>query len=95
MSIPQDGNFLGLSCQLGGLRLNGISNYTTDVSPVPTPTPTSGTAQSLRFITIDDPKVVQDINPNSIVGYLEVKIGNVDSTGTGDFTQPFYIPLYQ
>jgi len=85
MSIPQDGNFLGLSCQLGGLRLNGIADIT----------PYAGTAPSLRFVTIDDPNVVQNVSPAAIVGYLEVKIGNVDSTGTGDFTQPFYIPLYQ
>ena len=85
MSIPQDGNFLGLSCQLGGLRLNGIAGNT----------PYAGTAPSLRFVTIDDPNVVQNVSPSAIVGYLEVKIGNVDSTGTGDFTQPFYIPLYQ
>jgi len=85
MSIPQDGNFLGLSCQLGGLRLNGIAGNT----------PYAGTAPSLRFVTIDDPNVVQNVSPAAIVGYLEVKIGNVDSTGTGVFTQPFYIPLYQ
>jgi hypothetical protein len=85
MSIPQDGNFLGLSCQLGGLRLNGIAGNT----------PYAGTAPSLRFVTIDDPNVVQNIDPNSIVGYLEVKIGNVESTGNGNFTLPFYIPLYQ
>lgn len=86
MSIPQDGNFLGLSCQLGGLRLNGIAGNT----------PYAGTAPSLRFVTIDDPNVVQDVTPSAIVGYLEVKIGNIDSTGTvGNFTQPFYIPLYQ
>ena len=86
MSISQDGNFLGLSCQLGGLRLNGIVGNT----------PTSGTAPSLKFVTIDDPQVVQNVvSPLAIVGYLEVKVGNVDSTGTGDFTQPFYIPLYQ
>ena len=88
MSIPQDGNFLGLSCQLGGLRLNGIAGNT----------PYAGTAPSLRFVTIDDPNVVQNIDPApAIVGYLEVKIGNVDSsgTGTGDFELPFYIPLYQ
>ena len=85
MSIPQDGNFLGLSCQLGGLRLNGIAGIT----------PYAGTAPSLKFVTIDDPNVVQNVNPNSIVGYLEVKIGNDDSSGNGNFTQPFYIPLYQ
>jgi hypothetical protein len=87
MSISQDGNFLGLSCQLGGLRLNGIVGNT----------PTSGTAPSLRFVTIDDPQVVQTVSPSpAIVGYLEVKIGNVDSTGTvGNFALPFYIPLYQ
>jgi len=85
MSIPQDGNFLGLSCQLGGLRLNGIAGDT----------PYAGTAPSLRFVTIDDPNVVKDVSPSAIVGYLEVKIGNDDSTGTGVFTQPFYIPLYQ
>jgi hypothetical protein len=78
-------NFKNLSCQLGGLRLNGIAGNT----------PYAGTAPSLRFVTIDDPNVVQNVSPAAIVGYLEVKIGNVDSTGTGVFTQPFYIPLYQ
>ena len=86
MSIPQDGNFLGLSCQLGGLRLNGIAGDT----------PYAGTAPSLRFVTIDDPNVVKDVSPSEIVGYLEVKIGNIDSSGiVGNFTEPFYIPLYQ
>ena len=90
MGIPQDGNFKELSCQLGGLRLNGINNYH-GVTPVPT----SGTAQSLRLVTIDDPQVVQNITPSGIVGYLELKIGNIDSSGFGDFTRPFYIPVYQ
>jgi hypothetical protein len=84
MSIPQDGNFLGLSCQLGGLRMNGIVNYSTS-SPVPTPTPTSGTAQSLTVLTIDDPAVVQTPSRSTEPGYLQVNIGGTN----------YYIKLYQ
>ena len=84
MSIPQDGNFLGLSCQLGGLRMNGIVDYSTS-SPVPTPTPTSGTAQSLTVLTIDDPAVVQNPSTSSEQGYLQVNIGGTN----------YYIKLYQ
>jgi hypothetical protein len=93
VSIPKDGNFRDLSCQLGGLRLNGIVKYQEDTV---SPTPTCGTAQSLIFATIDDPAVVQNINvSDNPIGWLQVKIGNVNSIGNGDFTKPFYIPLYQ
>jgi len=87
--IPLDANYKNLSCQLGGLSLNGILNYNN-------PTINGGTAQSLRVITIDDPAVVQAPHVvNEIVGYLEVKVGNITSIGVGDFSKPFYIPLYQ
>ena len=72
MSIPQDGNFLGLSCQLGGLRMNGIVDYSNGLLPVPTPTPTSGTAQSLTVLTIDDLAVVQHPSTSIQPGYLKV-----------------------
>ena len=88
--IPLDANYRNLSCQLGGLHLNGIVTY-----PPTVPTITGGTAQSLTVLSIDDPAVSQLIAPVGIVGYLQVKLGNISSTGNGDFTQPFYIPLYQ
>jgi len=95
MSIPLDANFKSMSCQLGGLRLNGIVNYS-DQSP--SPPITTGTAQSLTVITIDDPAVAQDppvppdgsIWGNSLKGSLQVQINN-----TTDPSKYYYIPLYQ
>ena len=78
MSIPLDANFKSVSCQLGGLRLNGIVNYST-------PGITSGTAQSLSVITIDDPDTVQTTSRTTPKGYLQVKIAGSD----------YYIQLYQ
>jgi hypothetical protein len=82
MSIPKDGNFKDLSCQLGGLRLNGIVNYSDVIPPV-----TSGTAQSLTFVTIDDPDALLSFDSEklSVKGYLKVKIGKND----------YFLPLYQ
>ena len=79
MSIPLDANFKSLSCQLGGLQLNGIVNY--NLSGI-----TSGTAQSLTVLSIDDPDVVQSPTlTKSIKGYLQVKIAG----------ENYYLPLYQ
>ena len=82
MSIPQDGNFLGLSCQLGGLRMNGIVGNT----------PVSGTAPNLTFVTIDDPAVTQTLSKTITGKFLEVKVG---SNNSNTKTESFYIPLYQ
>ena len=79
MSIPLDANFKSVSCQLGGLRLNGIATY-----PITIPSITSGTAQSLSVITIDDPAVVQSKTVSTVRGYLQVNVG----------INPYYIPLY-
>ena len=86
MSIPLDANFKSMSCQLGGLRLNGIYNGTA---------PNSGTAQSLSLITIDD---TASLRPSSVVtglgtlkGYLQVSIPGL-ATPTNPY---YYIPLYQ
>ena len=79
MSIPQDANFLGLSCQLGGLRLNGLTQESYDTVV------TSGTAQSLTVLTIDDPAVAQ-VGVKSVTGkFLQVKING----------ESYFIPLYQ
>ena len=64
--IPIDSNFKSASCQLGGLRLNGIVSQ--------------GTASSLNVIVIDDPASVQitavpALLPNT---FLQVKIAGVD-----------------
>lgn len=93
--IPLDANYKNLSCQLGGLHLNGIVTY-----PPTVPVITGGTAQSLTVLSIDDPAVSQlpsapPFDPSTVVGYLQVKLGNINSIGNGDFTKPFYIPLYQ
>ena len=45
--IPLNSNFKGVSCQLGGLTLNG------NVS--------QGTAQSYNIVTINDPQVVKTL----------------------------------
>ena len=78
-SIPLDSNFKNLSCQLGGLRLNGIVNYND-------PTITGGTAESLNVLTIDDPACAQIIGNLAPVGkFLKVRISQED----------YYLPLYQ
>lgn len=86
MSIPLDANFKSLSCQLGGLQLNGIVDYS---NQNPSPPITSGTAQSLTILSIDDPAVVQNPPPSpfagTLMGYLQVKISGSN----------YYLPLYQ
>ena len=78
--IPLDSNFRYLSCQLGGLHLNGIVEYSN------IPQVLGGTARNTTFITIDDAKAADA--PSGIVSpapnYLTVKVG-------GD---SYYIPLY-
>jgi len=91
MSIPLDGNFKSLSCQMGGLHLNGILNYSDQIIP----TITSGTAQSLTLISVDDPAVLQNPvlnNNNTPVGYLQVTIG---TNNTNTKSNNYYIPLFQ
>ena len=60
--IPLDSNFKSLSCQLGGLTLNG--NVTQE------------TAQSYNIITINDPAVVKTLSKSSTGKYLQVNLGN-------------------
>ena len=85
-----DSNFKNVSCQLGGLTLNGnVLN---------------GTASSLNLVTINDPSVIQQgptgstgpVGLTGPIGYIQIKIGNDSTTGPiGDFTKPFFIPIYQ
>ena len=58
-------NTLNLSCQLGGLTLNGnVAN---------------GTAQTYTVITINDPAVIQSVTPSQVPGnFLKIKIGQDD-----------------
>ena len=83
--MSTDSNFKNLSCQLGGLRMNGIVSQ--------------NTASNLNVIKIDDPFIIQGPTGTSIVGYLQVSIGNTGSTGptgfSGNYGLPFYIPVYQ
>ena len=82
MSIPLDANFKSMSCQLGGLRLNGIANYS---NQSPSPPITSGTAQSLTVITIDDSAAAQTLTKTITDKFLKVQIAGTN----------YYIPLYQ
>ena len=66
--IPLNSNFLGLSCQLGGLTLNGnVAN---------------GTAQSLTVVTINDPAVAQTLSKTITGKFLKVQIGPVGSANS-------------
>jgi hypothetical protein len=60
--IPLNSNFKGVSCQLGGLTLNG------NVS--------QGTAQSYNIVTINDPQVVKTLTKSSTGKYLQVNLAN-------------------
>jgi len=62
MSLPIDSNFKSLSCQLGGLTLNG------NVS--------QGTASSLNVIKINDPTVAQTLSKTITGKFIQVKIGS-------------------
>ena len=50
--MNNDANFRNLSCQLGGLTLNGNVNQ--------------GTASDVNIVTINDPNVLQDSSGMSI-----------------------------
>ena len=80
-----DSNFKNLSCQLGGLRMNGIVSQET--------------ANNYSVLRIDDPLVIKNPPGLSIVGYLQASIGNANSVGpidgSGNYALPFYIPVYQ
>jgi len=65
-----DSNFRNLSSQLGGLRLNGNVD--------------SGTAKSYSVVTIDDPKVIQNVTKTITGTFLQVTIAGSD----------YYLPLY-
>ena len=60
--IPNDANFRNLSCQMGGLILNG------NVS--------QGTAQSLNLVTINDPSVAQTLSKTITNKFVQVKVAN-------------------
>jgi len=62
MSIPIDSNFKSLSCQLGGLTLNG------NVS--------QGTATSLNVININDPNVVKTLSKTITGKFIQVNLAN-------------------
>jgi hypothetical protein len=66
--IPLNSNFLGVSCQLGGLTLNGnVAN---------------GTAQSLTVVTINDPAVAQTLSKTITGKFLKIQIGPVGSANS-------------
>jgi hypothetical protein len=66
--IPLNSNFLSLSCQLGGLTLNGnVAN---------------GTAQSLTVVTINDPAVAQTLSKTITGKFLKIQIGPVGSANS-------------
>jgi hypothetical protein len=62
--IPQDANFKKLSCQLGGLTLNGNDSQ--------------GTANSLNVITINDPSVAQTLTKTITGKFLQLNVANQD-----------------
>jgi len=59
--IPIDSNFKSVSCQLGGLRLNGIVSQ--------------GTAQSNVVIIIDDSSAAQTLSKSITGKFLQVNVG--------------------
>jgi len=61
--IPLDANFKNLSCQAGGLTLNG------NVS--------QGTAISLNVLTVNDPTVAQTLTKTITSKFVQVTIGGV------------------
>jgi hypothetical protein len=62
MSLPMDSNFKNVSCQLGGLTLNG------NVS--------QGTASSLNVMIVNDPTVAQTLTKTITGKFVQVKIGS-------------------
>ena len=79
-SIPLNANFKELSCQLGGLRLNGKVTYSGSIDPPVT----GGTAESLKVLIIDDPNAAQLLTKTITGKFLQIKVG----------TDDFFIPLY-
>ena len=59
--IPLNSNFRNLSCQLGGLTLNG------NVA--------AGTAQNYNIVTINDPAVIQTTTKTFTGTFLQMNIG--------------------
>ena len=63
MSIPNNSNYMNLSCQLGGLRLNGnVSN---------------GTATSGNVLIIDDPVAAQTLTKTITGKFIQINIAGV------------------
>jgi hypothetical protein len=58
--IPLDTNFRNLSCQLGGLTLNGNV--------------TQSTASSLNVLNVNDPSVAQTLSKTITGKFLQVNI---------------------
>jgi hypothetical protein len=79
-SIPLNANFKELSCQLGGLRLNGKVTYSGSISPPVT----GGTAESLNVLIIDDSAAAQTLSKTITGKFLQIKVGS----------DQYYIPLY-
>jgi hypothetical protein len=77
--IPLDSNFKNLSCQLGGLRLNGKVDYAGVLPAV-----TGGTAQSYNVVTIDDSEAAQILSKSLSGKFLQVTVGQ----------DVYYLPLY-
>ena len=64
MSIPTDSNFRNLSCQLGGLTLNGDTGLQT--------------ASSFNVITIDDPLAARGgLGMSPTNKFLQVSVGGI------------------
>ena len=63
MTSNSDSNFRNVSCQLGGLSLNGIVSQ--------------GTASSLNIVTIDDSAVAQTLTKSITGKFLQVDIVGV------------------
>lgn len=77
--IPLDANFKSVSCQLGGLRLNGIVDYNN-------PGIHGGTAQSLNVINIDDPAVAMNVQNLTPCGkFLRIQVAN----------EYYFLPLFK
>lgn len=63
MSIPNNSNYMNLSCQLGGLRLNGnVSN---------------GTAISNNVLIIDDPVAAQTLTKTITGNFVQINIAGI------------------
>ena len=58
-----DSNFRNLSCQLGGLTLNGIA--------------AQGTARSLNVLNIDDSSVTQTLTKTITGKFIQINVAGV------------------